>query len=86
MENNAVEFDDYLPCCEKVVFANGEMTKVVPVMLVNEKVGGEGTKGKTEDNGDDTESPDLMFKVKIEKAEPLGVKISKRNTCIITIL
>jgi len=27
-----------------------------------------------------------MFKVKIEKAEPLGVKVSKRKTCIITIL
>lgn len=88
MENNAVEFEDYLPCCEKVTFENGEMHKVVPVMLVNEKINTnmEGTKGKTEDNGEDSEILDLMFKVKIEKAEPLGVKISKRNTCIITIL
>lgn len=27
-----------------------------------------------------------MFKVKIEKAEPEAVKISKRNTCIVTIV
>jgi len=36
-EQNAVEFEDYLPCCEKVVFENGEMDKIVPIILVNDK-------------------------------------------------
>jgi hypothetical protein len=40
-------------------------------------------------NGSDeeeSEEPDLKFKVKIEEAQPEGVKLSKRNTCIISIL
>lgn len=32
------------------------------------------------------EIPDLMFKVIIHKAEPEGVKISKKNICIVTIV
>jgi hypothetical protein len=27
-----------------------------------------------------------MFKIKLEKAEPQGVKISKKNVCIVTIV
>jgi len=34
-ETNAKDYDDYLPVCEKVVFENGEMDKVVPIILVN---------------------------------------------------
>jgi len=42
---------------------------------------------KDEDEKDDSEdgSPDLMFKVKLEKPEPEGVKISKKNVCLVTI-
>jgi len=28
---------------------------------------------------------DVMFKVKLEKPEPAGVKISKKNVCLVTI-
>lgn len=40
-----------------------------------------------EDNGEasDEEDCDLMFKVILEKPEPAGVKISKRNVCLVTI-
>jgi len=87
MGNNAVEYDHYIPCCEKVIFENGEMNKTIVVDLVNEKTNMDGLKGKTDNiEEEDSDSADLMFKVKIEKAEPLGVKISKRNTCIVTIL
>jgi len=90
-EQNAVEFEDYLPCCEKVVFENGEMDKIVPIILVNDKAHQIEGKGNTkkedeEEEGSSEENLDVMFKVKIEKAEPVMVKISKRNTCIITIL
>lgn len=50
MENNAVEFEDYLPCCEKVIFENGEMDKTIPVLLVNEKINMEGTKKTADDD------------------------------------
>lgn len=32
------------------------------------------------------EAVDLMFRVLIHKAEPEGVKISKKNVCIVTIV
>ena len=35
LDQNAEEFDDYLPCCEKVVFENGEMDKIVPIVIVD---------------------------------------------------
>lgn len=87
--NNAVEYEDYLPCCEKVTFENGENVKTIRVMLVTEKVNCETAKKADDEGGDDaedSETPDLMFKVKIEKAEPAGVKVSKRNVCIVSIL
>lgn len=41
---------------------------------------------KDEDEEDDSEGePDVMFKVKLEKPEPAGVKISKKNVCLVTI-
>ena len=39
-----------------------------------------------EDGGEESEEEgDLMFKVILEKPEPAGVKISKRNVCLVTI-
>ena len=90
MSNNAVEYEDYLPCCEKVTFEHGENEKSIPVHLVTEKINMETSKKPDdeggEDDGSDSDAPELMFKVKIEKAEPEGVKISKRNVCIVQIL
>ena len=89
MNNNAVEYDDYLPCCEKVTFAHGENVQTIPIMLVTEKNNLESTKKADDEGGEDgseSDSADLMFKVKIEKAEPEGVKVSKKNTCLVTIL
>lgn len=83
---NAREFEDYMPKCEKVVFESGEMNKVVPIELVhvNEidgvKVGGD------QEEGSDEEANEVMFKVKIDKPDPKGVKVSKKNCCIITIV
>lgn len=66
--------------------------QVVPVQLVNidipniEKMGdqkGEEEKGEAEEESD--EECDLIFKVVLEKPEPAGVKISKKNMCIVTI-
>jgi hypothetical protein len=66
------------------------MSKTIPIMLVNEGVKMEANKKEGEEEtaaaGSDSEEPDLMFKVKIEKPDPAGVKISKRNTCIVQIL
>jgi hypothetical protein len=43
-------------------------------------------KEEEEENEDSDEGePDVMFKVKLEKPEPAGVKISKKNVCLVTI-
>ena len=87
---NAVEFEDYLPKCEKVVFEIGEMDKTVPINLVNDKVNGYHSgpahQEIDEQGSESNEVNEVMFKVKIEKPEPKGVKISKRNCAIITIV
>ena len=38
-----------------------------------------------EEEDEDGFGGELMFKVKLEKAEPEHIKISKKNTCIVTI-
>ena len=68
------------------------MTKVVPINLVNDKlnnIDGPRTGGRQDDDGQGSESNDVnevMFKVKIEKPEPKGVKVSKKNCAIIAIV
>lgn len=39
-----------------------------------------------DDNDSQDENLDVMFKIKIAQTEPEAVKLSKRNTCIVTIL
>lgn len=36
--NNAVEFEDYLPKHEKVIFEHGETEKTIQILIMNEKV------------------------------------------------
>ena len=41
-----------------------------------------------EDEGDaevEDDEPDVLFRVKLDKPEPAGVKVSKRNVCYVTI-
>ena len=92
----AVEFEDYIPRHEKVIFQNGENSKVISITLVNERVKqlGDNTKMLKVDEDDESrdeieemdEVLDVIFKVKIERAEPEGVKISKKNVCFVTIV
>ena len=65
---------------------------IVAIQLVNidipniDKLGA--TKVDEEEKAEDDDSEedlDLIFKVKLEKPEPAGVKISKRNICLVTI-
>ena len=91
---SAQEFEDYLPKHEKVTFKHNETSQTVIIKLVNEKIGaGEDVK-EFKDVGDDEEEeeegseegePDLIFKVKLDKPEPNGVKISKKNVCLVTL-
>lgn len=87
---NAVEFDDYLPMHEKVQFDHGETEKVVKIQLMGDNetnVNGE-KKGETIDHDTNSEKddlPDLMFKVMLLNPQPEGVKISKKNICIVRI-
>jgi len=66
------------------------MDKTVPINLVNDKVNGYHSAPLHQENDDQgsesNEVNEVMFKVKIEKPEPKGVKISKRNCAIITIV
>lgn len=36
--------------------------------------------------GSEEDDPDLIFKVKLDKPEPQGVKISKKNVCLVTLV
>jgi hypothetical protein len=72
------------------------MTKIVPVVMVNEN--NKATieifpKRENTDPGEiregeesEKEKPDLKFKIKLENAMPKGVKVSKKNTCIVNIM
>lgn len=93
----AMEFEDYLPKHEKIEFLNGESEKLIQIYLVNEKVpqieGKNLVDANDEDDDaapkkledEDDEAQELMFKIKIEKAEPESVKISKKNVCFVKI-
>lgn len=67
------------------------------IKLVNEKLGGDEEVKEFKDNdndndnlideqGSEEEEPDLIFKVKLDKPEPMGVKISKKNVCLVTLV
>jgi hypothetical protein len=86
-----------LPKHEKVEFDNNENEKTVSISLVNDKmvqnIDGKIVGSKVDEDDMDVEQQghteelvDVMFKIKLEKAEPLGVKISKKNVCLVTIV
>lgn len=94
---SAQEFEDYLPKHEKITFRHQEKEQKVIIKLVNEKIGVaddmkefkdmDGEEDEDEGEGEEEEGdPDLIFKVKLDKPEPLGVKISKKNVCLVTLL
>jgi hypothetical protein len=84
---NAIEFEDYLPRHEKITFAHSETEQVIRIKLVDNKVPEMVEKGDVEEGpeDEDDEEGDVTFKVKLEKPEPRGVKISKKNVCLVTI-
>lgn len=88
--SNAIEVEDYLPKWEEVTFETGEMDRTVSISIVNDKVHHIDGKppGKTDgdENSEEEEAREVMFKVIIEKSKPVGVKISKRNCAIVTIV
>lgn len=94
--SSAQEFEDYLPLHQKVIFKHNETSQTIIIKLVNEKIAaGNPTKefkdidddqGEDEDAASDDVDPDLIFKVKLDKPEPAGVKISKKNVCLVTIV
>jgi len=90
--SNAIEFEHYLPKHDVIEFLHGECEKVISIFLVTDKVHNIEGKGMIEDDEEkpageeeEEEPHDLMFKVKLEKAEPEAIKISKKNICIVSI-
>lgn len=87
---NAVQFEDYLPLHEKICFEHGETEKVVSIQLmanidavqVNKH---HDTLGDDDEEDEVADKHDLMFKVFLINASPEGVKISKKNVCIVHI-
>jgi|TARA_B110001450_G_scaffold253231_1_gene276321 hypothetical protein len=80
----------------KITFPHSETEVRVAIPLVDKKVSEDMGKlieetDKLEENkeeGDNDESDeeeDVMFLVKLFNPEPAGVKVSKKNTCIVTI-
>jgi len=43
-------------------------------------------KEEDDEEGSEEGEPDLIFKTKLDKPEPAGVKISKKNVCLVTIV
>mgnify|MGYP000406610521 CR=1 FL=1 len=43
-------------------------------------------KEEDDEEGSEEGEPDLIFKIKLDKPEPAGVKISKKNVCLVTIV
>lgn len=86
-QNNAVEFEDYLPRVERLQFQHHEQFKILSISLVNnDDIPKMEKKDEEAEEEEDSEGePDVMFKVKLEKPEPAGVKISKKNVCLVTI-
>lgn len=88
--HNAIEWEDYIPIKEKINFDHGETEKIVSIQLlanIQAQVDQAEIANKSDDGLNPVEEAvDLMFKVLIHKAEPEGVKISKKNVCIITIV
>jgi hypothetical protein len=83
-----------VPKIEKITLQHQTNHLIVPVQLVNldipkmDKIAEnkEDEEEKAEEDKDESEEEcDLIFKVKLEKPEPSGVKISKRNVCLVTI-
>jgi hypothetical protein len=89
-QHNAVEWEDYIPLKEKINFEHHETQKIVPIKLLandNAHIDLADIGTKSDDGAIDAqEAMDLMFKILIHKAEPEGVKISKKNVCIVTII
>ena len=91
---SAQEFEHYLPKHEKITFKHSETSQTVIIKLVNEKLGAEAEVKEFKDNdqlqdedeGSEEVEPDLVFKVKLDKPEPNGVKISKKNVCLVTLV
>jgi solute carrier family 8 (sodium/calcium exchanger) len=87
--SNAEEYEDYVPKYEKVEFYQGETEKVIEISLVSKKTPQLDSK-MIDDHKEEQESSeepcDVIFKVKLEKPEPSEVKISKKKTCMVTIL
>lgn len=93
---SAQEFEDYLPLHQKISFKHSEQSQKVIIKLVNEniKAGDNPKEFKDEDDeereeeeeGSEEGEPDLIFKIKLDKPEPAGVKISKKNVCLVTIV
>lgn len=92
--NAAHEFEDFIPFQDKIKFMPGETEKKIEIQLVpksNKSKSIDGIINKTADEGDGEiddgmdEEMELMFTLKITGGEPDGLKISKKNVCIIKI-
>ena len=88
---NAIEYEDYLPKHDMITFENGEKEKIIPIMLMHDKVPQIDGKpmgddeDENEEEGEGVDIVDVMFKVTLSKPTPEGVKLSSKNRCIVTI-
>lgn len=67
---NAIEFEDYVPKHETVIFENGENSKVIPITITNERVPKLKTPKEEAFNGQDEREEEL------EEDANVGVKFT----------
>lgn len=95
--SKAHEYEHYLPLHDTITFASGEKEATIKIDLLPEgskvKEIPMTEKGKDVEEDEDKEEgeesddePDLIFKIKIDKPKPEGVKVSRKNVCFVTIV
>lgn len=74
---------DYEPINNVVTFESGETEKMVTIMIMAKDE--EETAAETKGDDDDEEEAPKKFKVLLTDATPEGIKISKKNSCIVEL-
>jgi len=91
---SAEEDIDYSPLKETVVFNHGEREKMISIQIMSEKPKNIESKTLDEKFNEDEisndegegEVPDKMFRIVLEKPQPEGVHISRKNIAFVTII
>jgi len=96
--NQAAEFTDFLPVDERLVFGHCETEKMIKIELsqtaqmegleedTKKEDAEDFNSSKNESSEDDEEEQMLVFSLKLDKPEPSGTKLAKKQECFVQIV